>query len=445
MLFALTFAIICGGLVIAHSSRVGRVTLLDWAVLAMGGMYGLGWILVLQVTAAGGNLRWAEWILPFQHLYLVHTIASFLLLFGVLAGWYLSAPILRFRRSDPIKVTRPKYYRWTLSFWALLVLAVVTQGLYAHAYGGFFGQLEFSSMIRSALFNTAPSNVFSFLKPFGGLAMIAAFGFFGLWLSGRRKFLVLLGFLLSFLFSLYVLYSWLGRMGFMIFVATFPLALAVFRSRSSLRLIAWGCVSFVGLLGAAYGVSVWLNLKAADSLMAFLAKELSFPFGSFLAQLDLGENLGRGFYDFVLVPVYLAPSSWWAGWVELVGQVNTAVIMGAAKGTAGVTGAIPVDLLTLGLMQLHLPGVAITGLLFGAFLRGLQFILDGVPNRGVRSVFEANVALKIAVLGVFYAQPNLVVAGNIHWIAAALVIMVFLRFRILRVRDPLPLALKKSV
>ena len=55
MLFALTFAIICGGLVIAHSSRVGRVTLLDWTMLAMGGMYGLGWVLVLQVTAVGDS------------------------------------------------------------------------------------------------------------------------------------------------------------------------------------------------------------------------------------------------------------------------------------------------------------------------------------------------------------------------------------------------------
>jgi len=54
-LFALTFAIICGGLVIAHSSRVGRVTLLDWTMLAMGGMYGLGWVLVLQVTAVGDS------------------------------------------------------------------------------------------------------------------------------------------------------------------------------------------------------------------------------------------------------------------------------------------------------------------------------------------------------------------------------------------------------
>jgi len=94
------------------------------------------------------------------------------------------------------------------------VLAVATQGLYAQAYGGVLGQLEYSSMIRSSLFDTGPSNALSFLQSFGGLAMIAAFGFFGLRLSGRRNFLALLGFLLSFLFSLYVLYSWLGRTGF---------------------------------------------------------------------------------------------------------------------------------------------------------------------------------------------------------------------------------------
>lgn len=427
-LLALMFAIICGGLVVSHSSRVGRVTLLDWTLIAMGGMYGLGWMLVLQVTAAGGNPVWAPWILPFGHLYLAHTIASLLLLLGVLTGWYLAPSTLRYRRAGRIKTARPKYFRWLFSFWILLILAVIMQGIYARAYGGFLGHLAYSSVIRSAMFDVVPPNSFSFFKPFGGLAMVAAFGFFGLWLSGRRSVFVLFGFLLSFLFSVFVLYSWLGRMGFLVFLATFPLALVVFRSHSLMRLMVWASILFLGLLGGAHLLSLWLNLKAADSLMEFLAKELSFPFVSFFAQLGQGENLWRGFYDFVLLPVYLTPSSWWTGWVDLVGQVNTAVIMGAPKGEAGVTGAIPVDLLTLGLMQLHLPGIAITGAVFGLFLRGLQMIIDMLPNTGIRAVFEANIALSIAVLGVFYAQPNLIVSGNVHWVAAALIMVFVLRF-----------------
>lgn len=422
MFFALMFAIICGGLVIAHSYSVGRITLLDWAILALGGMYGFGWLVVISVTGAGGNPTWAPWILPFEHLYLAHIISSLLLLFGVLTGWYLSPRGLRLFWPKPVKRIYFQVSRWHLSFWILLTVAIVTQGLYAHAYGGLLGQFEYSSAIRSARFDVVPPNPLSFLRPFGRLTLIAAFGFFGLWLSGYRTILIRLGFLLSFSFSIFVLYTWLGRLGFLVFLFTFPLALANYRRHHPMRLLFWAGVLFIGLLGGAYGLSAWINLKTANSLMEFLSRELSFPFGSFFAQLDSGENLWRGFYDFIVAPVYLTPSSLWISWVESISQVNTVVIEGSPKGERGVTGGIPVDLLTLGLMQCHLLGVAIVGVLFGLLLRWLQNIINTLNNEGIRAIFEANIALTIAVLGVFYAQPDLVVSHNIHWIVSAFVI-----------------------
>ena len=137
--------------------------------------------------------------------------------------------------------------------------------------------------------------------------------------------------------------------------------------------------------------------------------------------------------DFLWAPVYLLPSSWWTNWIEPVDQINTAIILGAPKGEAGVTGGIPVDLLTLGLMQLHLPGVMLTGMLFGMLLRALHALLSRISCRGIRVAFEANIALSVAVLGVFYSQPNLVIKGKIHWLAAVLILLVLLRLQGVRV------------
>lgn len=178
------------------------------------------------------------------------------------------------------------------------------------------------------------------------------------------------------------------------------------------------------LLGA-YETSVWLDIKAADNLSSFLARELAFPFMSFFAQLDVGEHLLRAFRDFVFAPAYLLPSSWWTNWVEDVGQINTAVIMGAPKGEQQVTGSVPVDLLTLGLMQASLVGIGGVGLLFGAALRVIQRILDSVKDVHVRSVFEAYSAIKLGVIAVFYAHPSLVVSGNFDFLVAVILIAVF--------------------
>ena len=104
-------------------------------------------------------------------------------------------------------------------------------------------------------------------------------------------------------------------------------------------------------------------------------------------------------------------------------QVNTELVIGAPKGVAGVTGAIPVDLITLGLMQAALAGIAGVGFIFGAGLRLLQKLLDRVRNFSVRAVFEAHLAIKIAVLAIFYAQPALVVSDNFALLVSIIIIV----------------------
>ena len=425
VVLGMLFFLLCLVLVFLHSARLGRVTLLDWAVLGMGGVYGLGWAIVDWVTQQGGNPSWEKWLLPFESLYPVHTLGALMLLAGLWFGWLLGGSWRIVGAKTETAVPRHAKARLQKAMWLLLIVAVVMQWMYTRAYGGFFGLLEYSAAIRSAIF--AVDNPLSFLQPFGGLALFASFGFWGLWLSRRRGVGVVAGLVLSFLFSLYILYSWRGRMAFLVYLATFALGMLLCRRPNPLRLLAGGGLLMLAIAVGAYYVSLWLNLKAADSLPEFLARELAFPFGSFFAHLGTGGNLFRGFTDFLFTPFFLLPSSWWSTWIEDVSQVNTALIMGAPKGEQGVTGGIPVDLLTLGLMQAHVFGIPIVEAMFGVLLRVVQRLIDRIPDPGLGAVFGAYAALKLAVLGIFYAQPALVVSGNFDFLVSALVIAFVLR------------------
>lgn len=417
--------LVCMVFVAVHSARQRRISFLDWAVLGMGGVYGAGWSAVVQVTHRGDNPVWESWILPFGHLYSLHTAMALLLVGATCLGWALCGS-LRVVDPEPRPGGRPQNIaRWTVALWVLLGTAVVMQALYTRAYGGFAGLLSFSLLMRAGL--TPVSNPLSFLQPFGGLALFASFGFFGLLLSRRRSVWIVLGLMLSVPFSLYVLYSWMGRVGFSVYLATFLLGFLLSRRPHPLTVLVGGGAVMVAVVIGAYYASLWLNLKASQTLETFVARELAFPFGSFFAQLSSGEHLARGFKDLALAPVYLLPSSLWTNWVEEVSQVNTAVIMGAPKGTQGITGGIPVDLLTLGLMQASLPGVVGIGMLFGGMLRILEGLLNRVPQPGIRAVLGAYLSLKVAVLGCFYSQPALVMSGNFDLIVSVLIAAVILK------------------
>ena len=413
--------LVCVAFAVLHSLRLGHVTLLDWSVLGMGGIYGGCWALIAFVTKSGENPVWERALLPFEHLYPLHTLSMFILLGSIYIGWLLMGS-LRFR---PIKklnfASENSDGRLILAGWVLLIIALFMQFFYSHAYGGLMGLLEYSASIRSGIFTV--ENPMSFLKPFGGMTFFSSFLFFGLWLGGCRRWIVKIGFILAFSFSFYILFSWLGRIGFFVYIATLVLSIMVARRVRPIPLLVGGGLTMLFILIGAYQLSVWLNIKVADDLISFLARELSFPFVSFFAQIDSGEHLLRGFWDILVAPVYLLPSSWWTKWVENVSQVNTELVIGAPKGVAGVTGAIPVDLITLGLMQAALAGIAGVGFIFGAGLRLLQKLLDRVRNFSVRAVFEAHLAIKIAVLAIFYAQPALVVSDNFALLVSIIIIV----------------------
>ena len=422
---AVIFFVFCVLIALYQAQKHGRVRLVDWAVLAMGAIYGGAWAFVMTVTHEGAASFWGGWLLPSASLYWVHTLCAVVLVVCTYGGYLGGQLFLHKRPADRVVNSGLYDNRISLISWLLFVIGVVMQVLYSSAYGGLLDLLDYSSAIRAGY--SVAVNPLSFLQPFGGLVIFSSFIFFGLLINGRHRLLVGFGFAVSFLFSMYVLTSWHGRINFLIYFAALILGVLIRMGVRPFLLIAGLGGVLIGFIFLVYQLSVLLEIKAADNLVVFIANELSFPFVSFFAQLG-GGHLLRGFQDFLYAPLYFLPSSWWVGFIETVGQVNTAVVLGAKKGEQDVTSAIPVDLLTLGLMQASVIGVVVVGLLFGLLLHLCERLLLTIDNAGVRAVIGAYFALKIGIIAVFYAEPELVIAGNFDLIVSLVFVYLVRRF-----------------
>lgn len=390
-------------------SQRGCITLLEWAVLGVGLIYGAGWFFVIEFTVNGYNPFWAGKLLPLQRYFAIHGIAVLILLGCIVIGYRMSR--LLYTAGSRLSTGYFLIGSKGLEFyaWMFFIFAFFLRWLYVQAFGGFFGYLDYSVSIRSGFLEV--DNRWSFLQPFSGVGFFSTFLFFASIIEGGKKFSRWVGFIASLLFSLYLLYSMLGRMDFLIFIAILILAVLRAKNVRPSLIVGGGVLGAFATIVLAFLVSDLMQVKSAGSMQEYLARELSFPFVSFFAQINSGEYLFRWFRDFFFAPLYLLPSSLWMHWVDNVSQVNTLVVLGGIKGDAGITGGIPVDLLTLGLMQCSIIGVIGVGLLFGALLSFLQGFVEGVQSVGLQAILWAYFSIRVAVFAVAYAHPVHLLSG----------------------------------
>lgn len=410
---------------LARSAVFKRVTLLDWALVALGGLYGVGGFLVSVLTEAGENPLWEHW-LSNQGALQFHSIAAFIMICFIWFGWHV-VPSSRNTSKEHAWLSKNGSYRManmrllekseTIG-WVFLLLAFVTQFGYTYSYGGFVGALDFSRLVRAG--HDTPSNPLSFLKPFGSFAFLSAYIFFALTLSqSRRKWLHILGFILGTAASVYIMVSWLGRLTMVLFPFTLVLIVLIGSHRNALRVLITGMVSVVAALISLHAISQLFSIKATASIPAFLARELSAPFVSFVAAFELPGFEPRWFYDVLVAPAFLLPESLWMRWIDNIGSLNTTLIVGAPKGEAGVTGSIPMDLLTLGFWQGGVLGIVGVGLLFGIALRVLQRFLDRLPSSLLRTTAQSISIVYLIVRAVYYSEPA-------HFMSSNLTVLLFL-------------------
>lgn len=239
-----------------------------------------------------------------------------------------------------------------------------------------------------------------------------------------------IGLLLSFSFSMFVLYTWVGRVAFVIYLVTIPLGFSLYKNRSVFRLSRK--VIFIATVGAAFIILVdrLLQRSAGMGMVSLFTKELSFPIASFIVQFEIGSF--RWFSDVVASPLFLLPQRIWGNMfgVETASMVNTIAFSGVKKGESGLTGSVPVDLLTFAYMQASVFGVVVVGFTWGFLLSFARNIMCKIPIRSVRAVLEANMILNLVVLTVLYGDPLHIIQRNFYLIVCLPFLAMVLKYKI---------------
>lgn len=379
-----------------------RLPLISWSFLAIALIYGMGSAIVLTATYNGAIYLGSDVVLRSIIYWPFYGPLVLVLIVGIFLGWKI--PIRKkstFERLSRLTFESSKQRLLHVAYF-FLITGFILRWLYVRAFGGFSNYLEYSRAIRSAVFEI--DNPFSFLQPFSVLAILSSYFFWSLWINNYKKLQVNFGLLLSFLFSIYILISQSGRIGFVLYLGNFFLAYLYVKNVRPRLILLLSTLAFpVAVLLLYYG-SLYFNLKASDSVSYYFIKEISFVFVSFFIQITEG-SLFRAFIDFLVAPTHLLPSSLTLGLYENASETNTILVSGAPKGTDGVTGGIPVDILTLGLMQLNVFGILPIGVLFGFFIKRLDYLLDLIKDKALSSILIVHFSLRLAFIGLLYAHP----------------------------------------
>ncbi|HMR48028.1 MAG TPA: hypothetical protein PKE40_02230 [Arachnia sp.] len=422
--------VLCLVILLARSQGRSSVQLIDWSLLFIGLVHGLFAPFVLRSIIAGPAVSTGDRVIQekFGEDLTYHSIVVVSALIGLLLGWE-AVRMIKARRADrspvePVRATSG----WSLErwFWIMAAVAVLSQYLYTRDYGGFSGVFDYAQQVRAGALDESVRSRFSFLSPLAGFSMLACYGFFGLFLErSSRNIRTFLGAASTFAFSLYVLASWQGRVALVVFVGSLLLGVLLFARLNRLAVILGSGVFFVlGIASVAF-VSGLLDRGEETSRLGFFTEQVSFVFSGFWAWAGGTDITYRYFYDLVVSPMFLLPSSMTLGDFTRISDVHTALMLGAAKGSGDIYGAMPLDLMTMGYSQLGLFGVVMYAAIFGAVLYLLQAWVDRIPNNGVRAVLEAYLSLRIAGIGMFYAEPEHLIRGNLPLVVSLILMALF--------------------
>jgi len=133
--------------------------------------------------------------------------------------------------------------------------------------------------------------------------------------------------------------------------------------------------------------------------------------------------------DIAFWPIYFLPERLWkTGWgIDTASDYITLLIMGTPKGEAGVTGSIPADFVTFGYLQGGPFGLAIWAMLWGVMLCWLDRWLARLSLRGLQQVLYAFAVLSVAMMTVFYSDPEHIIECNLHFIIGCLAVAIVSR------------------
>lgn len=433
----LSFGVVIYLAILFRLLKKGKLELIDWFLISLATFNGLGFGFVIWATYQGRNFYGSSQLIMNLDNYdcINYIFLNLILALSVFWGWTIKRKSYLFKlntRRNNICVCSEEYFykQYFYVAWLMFFVALISYWIYTIPYGGFKNYLNYSSAIRSGF--TLIENPFSFLQRFGGLVYFSSYLFYGLLIDKnienkyRKHYFI--GFCFSLILSLYILISWLGRVGLAMYIATFLLGHILYSYKTIGRYISK--IVFFAVICFLLIIVADAILGSTDSkfgIIELFAKELSFPLPTYYFQINFPNY--RWFKDILVTPLYLLPMRIWSRVfnIETASSYNTFIQSGARKGEMGVTGEIPVDMLSFALMQGSVLGVVIVGILWGMFLYYMESLVKRISIKGVRSVIYAKVVLDIAVMNVLYGDTIHLVRRNFEIIVGFILIYIFVK------------------
>ncbi len=250
-----------------------------------------------------------------------------------------------------------------------LIVGCISDFLYFRAYGGYIEYLKYADAIRSGVISVY--NKFSFLTIFREFTFISSIIFFSLIdkQSNKKSNMCLFLFLISFVFSMRTLISNRGRLSILLYFLVF----IVFYCKKkwnfkyfNIKVLLISMLTIVLSLVCLMAIGNILGRNISTNIFYQLNKELSFVFVDFKATADnLNFKNARFLLDIVYAPCYLLPSSVWIKMgITPASKIMTIFTSGFNKGSGGVYGEMPIDLISLSYMQFGIFGVFIIPVLY---------------------------------------------------------------------------------
>ncbi len=392
--------------------------LADWFVAALVGYGGFAMLTFIGYLAANPDAR----LLVSEHSTLawIYPVLCCLVIVGTWLSIWAFNPADKLNPLNQHWAIVPPLMRYQIVAVAMLVIGLVSYWLYARSYGGFSQLLAQAAGIRAGLVDVG-DNPYTFLKRFGGFVFFSVLIFSGIILTKSKgalhSVLSWSGFSISFAVSLFILYSWEGRLGLVMFLLIVPLGYLLHKSGPSLKTLRRSLLLvIIPAIVLPASSAIWGKSSNLENVGAFFVKELSCPVVSLTRAHE--TNSLRYMKDILAAPAYLFPTRVWQGILGLdtATDVNTRNIIGVSKGERGSTTAAPVDIVTFSFMQAHYLGAVIVGFLIGAVLCRLDVFIARHFYGGTRAMLLSYSVLFVATNTVLYGDPKHIIVRNFHFI-----------------------------
>lgn len=294
----------------------------------------------------------------------------------------------------------------------IFIIAVISYGLYARAYGGFFDLYEYTIAIRNGI--STINNPFSFLQKFGSLSQISCYGFLAMYdekkINLKFRYKSLCMFILSFIFSIYYLLSLGGRGSVMFFLLTLVMYY-IFKYTNNLKVIIlkyWGY--FIYIFVAFLCVDIfWHRSDQMSGILEYIGKGWSILVVAF--KMSLGDIQYRHFLDLIVFPLYLLPSSIWNSKLNIItaNEYMTYLIQGGYKGDiiGGklITGEANTGFIAYSYMQYSLVGIIVMAFILGIFLKYLDINISNIKYNSLQKMIYS-----VCLIDIVF---SIIVAGDI--------------------------------